>query len=548
MRLLFLFLISLFFIGSCSEGTKSHQYILFTDFNGHSFHGETPTRFNAMLCDGDRILALGSSDSLAKLYPEAKRVSLENRYVYPALHDAHTHFYAYGRGLTELNLKGIQSWQEVVKELDLYAKKNQDRAWLVGRGWDQNLWTGQAFPDRQLLDSLFPDKPVLLKRVDGHAAIVNAEALRLAGLTEKSVIPGGELIKRQDGSLSGVLVDNAVDAVSQLIPPPDFAQIQSALLAAQEQCLSYGIGVVTEAGLDLAIVRVMDSLQRSGELKIRVVAMLNPGEEEFRFAEENGVYQTPNLRVGSFKLYADGALGSRGALLKSPYCDAPTSGLALQSPSYFDKTCERAFNLGYQVCTHCIGDSANSLILQVYSSLLKPDNDKRWRIEHAQVVDPQDIHLFKDWRIIPSVQPTHATSDMHWVEDRLCTEREQGAYAYQTLLKAAGFLALGTDFPVEEVNPFLTILSAVYRKNAKLEPETGYRTDESLSLFETLKGMTYWPAFSAFTEGEYGSLQSNRMADFIVLDKPIESYSQSELVAGDIVREVWMNAKKVWNR
>lgn len=504
--------------------------------------------YEAILVAQDEIIAIGTEDSLAKINPDAKKVSLNGQHVYPALHDAHTHFYAFGRGLTELNLKGITSWQSAVESLVEYGLNNPERTWLIGRGWDQNLWEGQAFPDRAALDSLFPDKPVLLKRVDGHAAVVNAAALKRAKLNEETVIEGGALLKRSNGELSGVLIDNAVDAVSKLIPPPNFAEVRQSLLAAQEVCIQYGIGAVTEAGLDLPIVLAIDSLQRSGELKLRVIVMLNPGEAEFQFAKDQGIYRTPNLRVGSFKLYADGALGSRGALLKSPYCDAPTQGLALNIPAYFDQTCERVLELGYQACTHCIGDSANSLMLDVYSRLLKPENDKRWRIEHAQVVDLNDLDKFKRWKIIPSVQPTHATSDMQWVEARLCAEREHGAYAYRSLLKSVGLLALGTDFPVEEVNPFLTYLSAVFRKNSALEPEQGYRNEEKLSTFETLKGMTYWPAYAGFTEDEYGSLQVGQKADFLMLEKPIESYSQKDLAKGDFVQELWLSGVLVWKR
>lgn len=539
-----IYLFSLFLLFSCSNNQHESKLRLIHDAHIFSFEGEAEREFEAMVLDGDEILCAGSFDSLSALYPHARRISMEGRTIYPGFHDAHTHFYAFGKGLNEVDLRSCKSWEEVLNRVLEYSKNNPEKKWLVGRGWDQNLWKDKVFPDRSKLDSLFGNKYVFLKRIDGHAAIVNENVLSLSGINGSTEVEGGLIIKRVGSDIpSGVLVDNAVDLVQAHLESPTFKDIRANLLAAQEVCLNYGITAITEAGLDLNIIKVIDSLQRSGELKMRIVAMLNPGVDEFEFAENHGPIDNEYLKVSSFKLYADGALGSRGALLKSPYCDNSTSGLALHDAYYFHQTCQRIYDLNFQVCTHCIGDSANKLILDIYGSILKGENDRRWRIEHAQVLDPKDIELFHKFKVIPSVQPTHATSDGSWAENRLCEDRMKGAYAYSTLLDQAGLLALGTDFPVEEVTPMNTYLSAVFRRNRT--DSIAFRPEEKLSSFHSLKGMTYWPAIAGFTDNYYGSLASGKKADFIVLDRPLSKLSYDELIKTNPVKEVWIAGNKL---
>lgn len=499
---------------------------------GGSIHryGTDTTTHPCMVVHDGKVLELGTEEELRKKYTYREEIDLKGRSVYPGFHDAHSHFVAMGKGISELNLKYLHSWDSCFDKIKAYVEANPHKTWIIGRGWDQNLWEGKNYPDRRQLDSAFPGKYFYLSRVDGHAALVSGNLLERAGIGKETSVAGGQILKRENGELSGILMDAAADRSQEFIPSPEPQEIREFILAAEKECLQYGLTAITEAGLSLQVVQIIDSMQKEGKLRMKVVAMLNPGPEEFAFARENGIYETPGLKVASFKLYADGALGSRGAFLKKPYCDHSGQGLPIHNTAYFDSVCKLIYDYGYQANTHCIGDSANSMILGVYGHYLKGKNEKRWRIEHAQVLDLKDLPFFAAYSIIPSVQPTHATSDMPWAEQRLCSDRLPGAYAYQTLLQTAGCIALGTDFPVEEVNPFYTYLSAVYRMNAFLEPGNGYRTEQALSPFHTLKGMTWWASEAGFVEHLYGGLLPGQAADFFILEKEIEKYTPQELV------------------
>lgn len=519
-------------------------------FNGtiYSFGSNTGS-WEAMAVSGGKVVATGTASGLRKRFRFREEMDLNGKIVYPGFHDAHAHFYGLGKGRSEADLRNLNSWEETVLKVAEFRKENPENIWIIGRGWDQNRWPEKVFPDRKLLDSLFPDIPVMLTRIDGHAVIVNETAIRLAGIDATLKVEGGEIRLRDEGkTLSGVLIDRAGEWVEKVIPPPNPSEIAKYVLKAQEVCLPYGLTAITEAGLPLEVVLVLDSLQRTGQLKMRFYAMLNPGEAEFAFARQKGIWRTDRLGVQSFKLYADGALGSRGALLLKPYCDHQGQGLAMNDATYFDSICRMVAHLGYQANTHCIGDSANRMILTTYATVLKGKNDRRWRIEHAQVVDPSDFHYFRDYSIIPSVQPTHATSDMLWAVHRLCDHRMQGAYAYKTLLKMAGVLPLGTDFPVEEVNPFYTYLAAVYRQNPQLEPQQGFQMQEALDSLSVLKGMTWWPAVSAFREKEWGALEPGYEADFIILEKSLPSLTPAELSRTNPVKEVWIAGEQVYSK
>jgi predicted amidohydrolase YtcJ len=387
-------------------------------------------------------------------------------------------------------------------------------SWIVGRGWDQNDWDIKEYPTNEKLNSLYPNTPVFLKRIDGHAALVNETALRLAGINEKTKISGGEFILK-DGKLTGVLIDNAVDLVSKVIPPPSKEQIQKALLAAQKNCFAVGLTTVDDAGLLKKEIEIIDELQKKGDLKMRMYVMLSDDTLNYTHYLKTGPYKTDKLNVRSFKFYADGALGSRGACLLLEYSDKKSwKGFLLSEKKHFETYAKILAEKGFQMNTHCIGDSSDRIIAYIYAKNQKPDS--RWRIEHAQVVNKNDFDLFKN--ITPSVQPTHATSDMYWAEERLGKERVKYAYAYKDLLKAAGMVALGTDFPVEDISPFKTFYAAVVRKDSKGFPENGFQIENALSREETIKGMTIWAAYSNFEEKEKGSLEPGKFADFIMLD------------------------------
>ena len=416
--------------------------------------------------------------------------------------------------------------------------------WIIGRGWDQNDWTAKEFPTKAKLDSLFPSTPVFLKRVDGHAALVNSEALKRAGINEKTKLNGG-LIEVKNNKPTGILVDNAVDLVANVIPPANKEEIQSALLAAQANCFAAGLTTVDDAGLEKQVVDIIDEMQKKGELKMRIYAMLTDNQENLNYYLEHGKYKSDRLNICSFKFYADGALGSRGACLLHPYSDKPKEqGFLLNKPEYFIEKSKQLFEKGFQMNTHCIGDSSDRFILDTYGAVLKEKNNKRWRIEHAQVVDKADIHKFHQYSIIPSVQSTHATSDMYWAKDRLGEERIRNAYAYKDLLVQAGTVALGTDFPVENINPLYTFYAAVARKDLKGFPEQGFQPENALTREEALKGMTIWAAYSNFEEKEKGSLEAGKWADFIITDKDIMKVDINEVPNVKILA-TYLNGEKV---
>lgn len=525
-----------------------------------------------LVIDQGKVVAVGNADSLRSIYSAKKEIDLQGKHLYPAWHDAHAHFAAMGKGLFELDLKGMPSWEACLKAIDNYVESHPGRTWVTGRGWDQNLWRGN-YPDRFVLDSLYPGKHFYLSRVDGHAALVSGNVLEQLAFTSETTIDGGALLMDpwNDHRLKGILIDVAADRAAEIIPEPTSQEWREALLAAQEKSIALGIAAITEAGLSLEIIQLIDSMQKEGLLHMKFITMLNPGPKEFEFARK-GVYETSKLKVASFKLYADGALGSRGALLKAPYCDhaeyrqglriispddpplvkAPhrdhkENGLAVHSQAYFDSVCQIIYDLGFQANTHCIGDSANRLILETYGRFLGGKNDRRWRIEHAQVLDLKDIPFFSKYSIVPSVQPTHATSDMPWAEKRLCSERMAGAYAYQTLLKEAGCLPLGTDCPVEDINPMHTLLAAVFRVNTTLFPPKGFQNEEALSHFEALKGMTWWPAWAGFKENQFGGLFPGMDADFVIYAEDLQKAGPEKLVK--ITPEsTWIDGTQRWQK
>ena len=429
---------------------------------------------SAMAISNGKITATGSNDDIEKNYAAKETIDAAGKYIYPGFIDAHAHFVGYGLGLQKVDLVGTTSWQDILEKLKSAAAANKE-GWLIGRGWDQNDWTKKEFPSNEALNELFPDRPVILTRIDGHAAIVNQKALDMAGIKLGDKIKGGDIeIKspRPEDSflpkLSGILVDNAVDLVSEKIPPPSIAQVKAALAAAQQNCFAVGLTTVDDCGLDYEAVLLLDSLQKTGDLKMRIYAMLSDNKKNFNFISSKGKIKTDYLNVRSFKVYADGALGSRGACLLQPYADKPRwSGFLLSPAAHFDSVAAVIYKMGFQMCTHAIGDSGNRVVLTTYAKQLKGKNDLRWRIEHAQVVNKDDFTLFGDYSIIPSVQPTHATSDMYWAADRLGNERVKGAYAYNDLLKQNGWLPLGTDFPVEDISPFKTLLRSSGKKRCK---------------------------------------------------------------------------------
>ena len=500
----------------------------------------------AMAVKNGKIAAVGSSQEIQDRFAAKETINANGLFLYPGLIDAHAHFYRYGLNLQAADLVGTESWEQILERLQDFASEHKE-GWLIGRGWDQNDWPVQEYPDNKKLDSLFPGRPVLLTRVDGHAAIASTQALRLAGITAGMKITGGS-VEEANGQPTGVLIDNAVDLVSSKIPAATTTQVVAALQDAQQACFAVGLTTVDDCGIDYTEALTMDSLQKAGILKMRVYAMLSDARRNYDFLFRRGKIKTDFLNVRSFKVYADGALGSHGACLLQPYSDRPGwTGFLLSSPAHFDSVARILNEKDFQMCTHAIGDSGNRVILDIYAKHLKGKNDRRWRMEHAQVVHPDDFKMFGANSVIPSVQPTHATSDMYWAGDRLGKEREKGAYAYRQLMQQNGWIPLGTDFPVEDISPFKTFYASVWRKDAKGFPASGYQAENALSREQALRGMTIWAARSNFEEGEKGSLEKGKLADFILLDTDLMQATPESVLQATVLA-TYIGGKKVYGR
>ena len=501
---------------------------------------------NTIVVKAGKILDVGNADTLEQKYQAREVIDAAGAAIYPGFIDAHAHFYEYGMGLQEVNLVGTHSWDEVVDSVEAYSTRNTD-GWIMGHGWDQNDWAKKQFPDKARLDSLFPVRPVILSRVDGHAAIANQAALNIAGVKPGQTINGGE-IETINGKLTGILVDNAVGIVTRKIPEPTDNIIEDALLAAQKNCFSVGLTTVDDCGLPYTMINTIAALQHKGALKMRLYVLLADRKENYEYLFKRGVYKTPGLNVRGFKVYADGALGSRGACLLKPYADQKNwNGFLLSSQQHFEEVAKKIDSGGFQMATHAIGDSANRVMLKIYASVLKGKNDKRWRIEHAQVLSPDDIKYFGDYNIIPSVQPTHATSDMYWAGKRLGTNRLKSAYVYKQLLKQNGWIPLGTDFPVENINPLYTFYAAVERKDMNGFPPGGFQPENALSRAEALRGITIWAARANFEEKEKGSLERGKYADFVMLDKDIMK-AKGAYLPHIKVTKTYINGIKVYDK
>lgn len=538
-----LYSLSLLFLFSCNSKTPADLLV----FNATIYTVDsTFSTAEAMAIRDGKIIAVGKTADLREQYDAKDTLNAEGKFIYPGFIDAHSHFYRYGLYLQTVDLTGTTSWDEIIEKVKAFAAQNPE-GWITGRGWDQNDWAVKEFPGKEKLDELFPDRPVLLVRVDGHAALVNQATLSLANITPGVTLTGGS-VEMKNGKLTGILIDNAIDLATSKIPAATFPQMKRGVLDAQQNCFAVGLTTVDDCGLDFNEVQFIDSMQRANELKMRVYAMLSDAKKNYDFILDKGKIKTDRLNVRSFKVYGDGALGSRGACLLQPYQDRPGwTGFLLSTKEHFDSVANLLYSKGLQMCTHAIGDSGNRVILNTYAKYLKGKNDLRWRIEHAQVVNQDDFRLFGENSIIPSVQPTHATSDMYWAGDRLGKEREKGAYAFNDLLRQNGWIPLGTDFPVEDISPFKTFYAAVARKDAKGWPDGGYQMENALSRENTLRGMTIWAARSNFEEKEKGSIEAGKFADFVILDNDLLKAADSALL-NIAVLKTYINGEKVFEK
>lgn len=499
----------------------------------------------SMAVDAGRILALGSRDEIGEAFSPRRRLDFGDGVAYPGFMDPHCHFLSYGLILQRAWLFEANSWEETVALLA--AHRGRLRAsepggvdasgagaigaprWIQGRGWDQNRWEGRRFPTRELLDRAFPDEPVLAIRVDGHAAMANAKALEAAGIGPATRVEGGTVVL-SEGFPTGLLLDNAVDLVKNAIPQPDEATMRRALSEAQEKCLAVGLTAVSNAGTERREALLMRAMQDSGALRLGLYVMLMPTDENIAEFAAAGPIATERMSIRSFKMFADGALGSRGARLLEPYADDPDNfGLFTLDPAELDRVCGIAASRGFQMNVHAIGDAAVRLVLDAYERRLAPGNSLRWRIEHAQLIHDDDLARFRALGVIPSVQTTHATSDMAWTEDRLGAARMERSHRYRDLLAQNGWLANGSDFPIEGIDPLRGFRAAAFRTSDKGLPKGGYRPGQAISRLDALRAMTLWAARANFEEGLRGSLQPGRLADFTVLDVDLLEDSEERI-------------------
>ncbi len=491
-----------------------------------------------------KFIAVGD-ESLLDEYQTSNLVDAQGLPVYPGFIDAHCHFLSLGLTQTQVQLEGTKSYEEVIERVKAYADAAESRQVILGRGWDQNDWENKEFPTKDALDRLFPDIPVALRRIDGHALLVNQKALDLAGIDGDTQVPGGTVVTK-NGQPTGVLIDTPMELVEAILPKPTLEEKKQALVAAQEIGFKYGLTTVDDAGLNKEDILLIDSLQQTGVLDMRVYAMISNTPDNLDYFLPKGPLVTDRLSVRSVKVYADGALGSRGAALIAPYSDAPKHrGKFITDKDSLKQLAARIAKTKFQMNTHAIGDAANQAVIDVYRDNVRLLRDPRWRVEHAQVLDAPDIEKFST-KIIPSIQPLHATSDMYWAGDRLGEDRLKNAYVYQEQLDYAGIVALGTDFPVEKVNPMLTFYAAISRRDLNGFPEEGFQRENRLSRGSALLGMTRWAAYANFEEKQKGSIEIGKVADFVMLDRDIMEVTH-RLIPGARVVATFLNGKIVYS-
>ena len=508
---------------------------------------QTPRKDFAVYAEGGVIRQVGLASDLRAAHPGAKVVDASNATILPGLTDAHGHLYGLGLSLDVVRLQDTKSLDEVIARVKERAATTTAGQWIVGRGWDQNDWPVKEFPTAAALDAVVPDHPVFLRRIDGHAAVTNTAGLRAAGVTAATKDPdGGRIIRDASGNPTGTFVDAAMDLVEDHMPAPTPAQRKARVLASANAIAATGLTEMHDAGIDAATIVAVKELIDEKRFPIRVYAMLGDNDELLRtwFAQGTLVDYGGRLTVRSVKLYADGALGSRGAALLEPYSDdAGNTGLMIAKPEHILDVAKRGRAAGFQINTHAIGDRGVRNVIDAYASAGVAASD-RFRVEHLQVIAPTDVPKLVEHGIIASMQPTHATSDMYWAEARLGPERVKGAYAWRTVLDAGGRLTLGSDFPVEDVNPFFGLFAAVTRQDQQQWPAGGWYPAQRLTLAEAIRGFTKDAAYAAFEEKSRGTIEPGKLADFTIVEGDLFAMPAAELykakvrytvVGGDVV-------------
>ncbi|MGQ0799512.1 MAG: amidohydrolase [Pseudomarimonas sp.] len=516
----------------------------------------TPKYATAMAWRDGRVLALGDLDTLRADYPDAKQIDGGGAHVLPGLIDAHGHLFNLGYSLLNADLRNVDSKAEIVSRLQAFAAELPADAWLLGRGWDQNRWAEKSFPTAADLDAAFPDRPVWLERIDGHAGWASSAALRSldahtqAKLKDAEWQPDGGLIIREKGVPTGVFVDTASALVERAVPAASDALRERALRRALREVVRWGLTGVHDMGVSAADMAVMRRFADRQQLPLRITAYADGDSAALAGLCAFGAYHhaSGRLQMRGVKLYADGALGSRGAALIEPYSDEPDQrGLLVTPPEALRSAMLKARDCGLQVAAHAIGDRGNRILLDLFTDVLNGHTDHRWRIEHAQVVELSDISRFAKLGIGASMQPTHATSDMPWAGVRVGADRLRGAYAWRRFLDSGADLPLGSDFPVEAVNPMLGLHAAITRQDSKSQPPGGWLPDQLLNRHEALRGFTLAAAKAGFAESEVGSLAPGKRADFVMLGANYFDVADPR-VAELAVESTWVDGEVVYRR
>ncbi len=512
-------------------------------------------RASAMAIRDGRIVFVGNARGAATLAgPRTEQLDLGGKTVIPGMVDAHAHLLGLGRALRRLDLVGTTSYEEVVARATERARTAQPGDWIQGHGWDQNDWADTRFPTHDALSRAIPDNPVYLTRIDGHAALVNAKALELAGVSAQTPDPeGGRFIRDAAGNPTGVLIDRAQGLVARTVPPATLDELKAAILAAIAETSRWGLTGIHDAGVSETVIAIYEELAREGSYDLRNYVMIRANEETLERFMRRGV-QTgmhgDRLWIRSIKITADGALGSRGAALLEDYSDEPgNSGLITARPELIRRVAITALANGFQLNVHAIGDRANRMVLDAFEAALDevPVADHRFRIEHAQILHHQDIPRFAELGVIPSMQGSHQTSDMYWVPNRIGWSRAQGSYAWRSLLNTGVVIPNGSDFPVEAVNPLISFKAFVTREDDDGFPEGGWLASQKTTRQEALLSMTLWPAYAAFMENETGSLTRGKYADFVVLDQDIMTVSDDRILDTKVELTV-LGGKVVYRR
>ena len=536
-------------LSSCQQ--PQPETLIINNVRGYSFDNERQLfEFSALAVREGRVLATGNTD-LADQYPSATLRDGNGKTMLPGLIDAHGHISSLGYALLSIDVRGLQSAEQVAKNVAAYGAKNPDLSWIQGRGWNQVLWPGKQFPNMADLDAEITDRPVWLERIDGHAGWANKKAMELAGITRDTVSPpGGEIIYDQQGEPSGILIDNAMRLMVDIIPAPNTAEIKLALDAVSQHLLSLGITSAHDAGVLSSEHKVYRQLADNGEMRVRIYGMYSSTEDDLQQVLDAGHSSDSRdmYSVRSIKIYTDGALGSRGAAMLEPYSDRPDHrGLLLTSREELQRLFKLAINADFQIAIHAIGDQGNRIGLDVLEQAYEGFGGRhlRHRMEHSQVVALSDIPRFKSLDVIPSMQPTHATSDMNMAEDRIGAERLKGAYAWQSFLKQGSRVVSGSDFPIELANAFHGIHAAVTRQDKNNQPEAGWIPEEAMSLEDTMRSFSIDAAWAAHQEDSLGSLTPGKWADFILLDQDIYQIPAQDIWKTQVL-ETWLAGELVY--